>query len=396
MAKDDLLSALRRLGNVRDGRASHQTIRRRILAGARIDGTHLCILIVAMLIASVGLNVDSTEAVVGAMLICPLMGSVMALAYAIATADLRLLREVLIGLVVQVAICLVTSTLYFVVSPISRETSELLTNSSPTVWDVLIALAGGFAGGIGISRNQEPATLLSGVAVATALMPPLCAAGYGVARGDLAYFAGAFYEFLLNVVFIAFAAEFVLVMLRTPLKRDVDGDGVVTVQEDEEARERSRRLRRRLLVGTLVFAIPCAVMTARLVQDTMAKNDGETFAIQDSYDARTTTQELEAVCPGFVSYRVGALDSYDSGAGSLSRKVVARVVTSAPLDDARKSELEALLRVHVKDLDEVGFELSSTGADADGDATASENGSPAPSDDGSAPAAATKSNASSR
>lgn len=396
MAKEDLLRVARRLANVRDGRASHQTIRRRILAGARIDGTHLCILIVAMLIASVGLNVDSTEAVVGAMLICPLMGSVMALAYAIATADLRLLREVLIGLVVQVAICLVTSTLYFVVSPISRETSELLTNSSPTVWDVLIALAGGFAGGIGISRNQEPATLLSGVAVATALMPPLCAAGYGVARGDLAYFAGAFYEFLLNVVFIAFAAEFVLVMLRTPLKRDVDGDGVVTVQEDEEARERSRRLRRRLLVGTLVFAIPCAVMTARLVQDTMAKNDGETFAIQDSYDARTTTQELEAVCPGFVSYRVGALDSYDSGAGSLSRKVVARVVTSAPLDDARKSELEALLRVHVKDLDEVGFELSSTGADADGDATASENGSPAPSDDGSAPAAATKSNASSR
>ncbi|WP_303132103.1 DUF389 domain-containing protein [uncultured Olsenella sp.] len=396
MAKEDLLRVARRLANVRDGRASHQTIRRRILAGARIDGTHLCILIVAMLIASVGLNVDSTEAVVGAMLVCPLMGSVMALAYAIATADLRLLREVLLGLVVQVAICLVTSTLYFVVSPISRETSELLTNSSPTVWDVLIALAGGFAGGIGISRNQEPATLLSGVAVATALMPPLCAAGYGVARGDLAYFAGAFYEFSLNVVFIAFAAEFVLVMLRTPLKRDVDGDGVVTVQEDEEARERSRRLRRRLLVGTLVFAIPCAVMTARLVQDAMAKNDGETFAIQDSYDARTTTQELEAVCPGFVSYRVGALDSYDSGAGSLSRKVVARVVTSAPLDDARKSELEALLRVHVKDLDEVSFELSSTGADADGDATASENGLPAPSDDGPAPAAATTSNASSR
>lgn len=396
MAKEDLLRVARRLANVRDGRASHQTIRRRILAGARIDGTHLCILIVAMLIASVGLNVDSTEAVVGAMLICPLMGSVMALAYAIATADLRLLREVLIGLVVQVAICLVTSTLYFVVSPISSETSELLTNSSPTVWDVLIALAGGFAGGIGISRNQEPATLLSGVAVATALMPPLCAAGYGVAQSDLAYFAGAFYEFSLNVVFIAFAAEFVLVLLRTPLKRDVDVDGVVTVQEDEEALERSRRLRRRLLVGTLVFAIPCTVMTARLVQDTMAKNDGETFTIQDSYDARTTTQELEAVCPGFVSYRVGALDSYDSGAGSLSRKVVARVVTSAPLDDTRKAEIEALLRVHVKDLDEVSFELSSTGADADGDATASENGSPAPSDDGSAPAAATKSNASSR
>ncbi len=376
MAKDDLISALRRLGNVRDGRASHQTIRRRILSGARIDGTHLCILIVAMLIASVGLNVDSTEAVVGAMLVCPLMGSVMAFAYAIATADLRLLREVLLGLVVQVAICLVTSTLYFVISPISRETSELLTNSSPTVWDVLIALAGGFAGGIGISRNQEPATLLSGVAVATALMPPLCAAGYGVARGDLPYFAAAFYEFSLNVVFIAFAAEFVLVMLRTPLKRDLDGDGVVTVREDEEALERSRRLRRRLLVGTLVFVIPCAVMTAQLVKDTMAKNDGEAFDIQDSYDARTTTQELEAVCPGFVSYRVGALDSYDTRAGSFSRKVVARVVTSEPLDETRKAGLEALIRVHVKDLDEVSFELRREGASDDsarGETSASES-----------------------
>ena len=244
------------------------------------------------------------------------------------------------------------------------------------MWDVLIALAGGFAGGIGISRNQEPATLLSGVAVATALMPPLCAAGYGVARGDLPYFAAAFYEFSLNVVFIAFAAEFVLVMLRTPLKRDLDGDGVVTVREDEEALERSRRLRRRLLVGTLVFVIPCAVMTAQLVKDTMAKNDGEAFDIQDSYDARTTTQELEAVCPGFVSYRVGALDSYDTRAGSFSRKVVARVVTSEPLDETRKAGLEALIRVHVKDLDEVSFELRREGASDDsarGETSASES-----------------------
>lgn len=188
-----LARALSSVFNLRAGRASYQDIRRRFVNGSKLNGTHLCILIVAMLIASIGLNTDSTECIVGAMLICPLMGSVLAISYSVATADVRLLRDALVGLLIQVCICLATSTLYFVLSPLSGVTNELLANSNPTVWDILVALAGGFAGGLGNSRRQEPSTLIAGVAVATALMPPLCAAGYGIAVRDPARFASAFY-----------------------------------------------------------------------------------------------------------------------------------------------------------------------------------------------------------
>ncbi len=333
MVATNLTRLLREFVNVRDGRASYQVIRRRVQAGARIDGPHLCLLIVAMLISSVGLNMDSTEAVIGAMLICPLMGSVMGFAYAVATADLRMLREVLVGFVVQVIICLVTSTLYFVLSPISNETSELLTNSHPNIWDVLIALAGGFAGGLGISRDQEPSTLLSGVAVATALMPPLCASGYGIAMAKFALFAGAFYEFLLNALFIAVSAQVVMMLLKTPLKRDLDGDGVVSTAENKAATHRSIVLRRRVAVGTVIFLIPCVLLTVHAVNETMAQNSGEAFIVQDSYEVRQTTQELEAICPGFVSYRVGAVNAYDSKSDALSQRLVATLKTKEELDN---------------------------------------------------------------
>lgn len=364
MVATNLTRLLREFVNVRDGRASYQVIRRRVQAGARIDGPHLCLLIVAMLISSVGLNMDSTEAVIGAMLICPLMGSVMGFAYAVATADLRMLREVLVGFVVQVIICLVTSTLYFVLSPISNETSELLTNSHPNIWDVLIALAGGFAGGLGISRDQEPSTLLSGVAVATALMPPLCASGYGIAMAKFALFAGAFYEFLLNALFIAVSAQVVMMLLKTPLKRDLDGDGVVSTAENKAATHRSIVLRRRVAVGTVIFLIPCVLLTVHAVNETMAQNSGEAFIVQDSYEVRQTTQELEAICPGFVSYRVGAVNAYDSKSDALSQRLVATLKTKEELDNLKKSEIRGLLRVHIKQLDELRFEVEAKDGEA--------------------------------
>lgn len=349
---------LRGFINLRDGRASYETIRKRILAGTRIDGQHVCILIVAMLIASIGLNVDSTEAIVGAMLICPLMGSVLAIAYAIATADVRLLRSALVGLVGQVLVCLATSTLYFVLSPISTETNELLTNSQPTIWDVLIALAGGFAGGIGNTRKQEPATLVAGVAVATALMPPLCASGYGIAMRSLGTFASAFYEFLLNVVFIAIASQAAFMLVRVPLAYDADGDGVISPEERVRTDEWVRRTRRRLALGTLVFLIPCTIMTMRVVETTMAQSDGSAFAAKDTYDVEMTTKELRAVCPELVDYRVGSQDSFDEGSGSLRHQVVATVTTSEELPEERQGELERLIRVHVGDLNSVAFSVA--------------------------------------
>ncbi|MCH3949159.1 MAG: DUF389 domain-containing protein [Olsenella sp.] len=328
-------AALQRAFNVREGRAAWPQIRKRFVGGSKLDGTHMCILIVAMLIASIGLNTDSTEAIVGAMLICPLMGSVLAISYAVATADMRLLRHAVAGLVLQMAICLATSTVYFLLTPIPYETSALLDNSTPTIWDLLIALAGGFAGGLGNSRKQEPSTLIAGVAVATALMPPLCSAGYGIAQQSLPRFAGALYEFGVNVVFIALAAEIVLLLLHVPLHRDVNDDGVVTPQESEEAVAISRHLRRSVIIGTLVFAIPCLMVTTGVVQETVQQHTKGTAATpsqtSDQYETAITTQELKAVQPEVERYSVGTEYSYATDSSQPTERIVATVNSSRTL-----------------------------------------------------------------
>lgn len=352
-----LARALSSVFNLRAGRASYQDIRRRFVNGSKLNGTHLCILIVAMLIASIGLNTDSTECIVGAMLICPLMGSVLAISYSVATADVRLLRDALVGLLIQVCICLATSTLYFVLSPLSGVTNELLANSNPTVWDILVALAGGFAGGLGNSRRQEPSTLIAGVAVATALMPPLCAAGYGIAVRDPARFASAFYEFALNVVFIALAAEIVLLILRVPLHREVGPDGVVTLEEEVAEERLSRRMKRFILVATVVFMIPCVLATAGMVRQATGPGGSGAQSV-DEYQVHLTTRELSAVCPSLVEYRVGTEYVGEAGSRAATRRVVATVKTSSPLDATQRSRLRALIRVHVKNLDSVTFEVA--------------------------------------
>ena len=146
-AMENITRFLKRAFNIREGRAPYHVIRKRFVNGARLTGSHLCILIIAMLIASIGLDIDSDIAIVGAMLICPLMGSVLAMAYGIATLDREITVEAVASLALQMAFCLVTSTLYFKLSPLGTTTAAIIDNSTPTVWDLTVALAGGFAGG---------------------------------------------------------------------------------------------------------------------------------------------------------------------------------------------------------------------------------------------------------
>lgn len=181
--------------------ANYEEIRTRLVEGGQVTGTNMCVLMLAIFIASIGLNMNSTAVIIGAMLISPLMGSIQAAAYGTATADLRLFRKSVIGLMFQVMVCLITSTLYFLISPISTTTSELLARTQPTIWDVLIALFGGIAGIIGITR-KEKSNVIPGVAIATALMPPLCTCGYGIATGQWRFLLGAGYLFLVNSYFI--------------------------------------------------------------------------------------------------------------------------------------------------------------------------------------------------
>lgn len=343
---------LRRAFNIREGRAPYHVIRRRFVNGARLTGSHLCILIIAMLIASIGLDIDSDIAIVGAMLICPLMGSVLAMAYGIATLDREITVEAVAGLALQMAFCLVTSTLYFKLSPLGTATAAIVDNSTPTVWDLAVALAGGFAGGLGNSRDQEPATLIAGVAVATALMPPLCAAGYGIAIASGSLFLSALYEFGINVVFIALAAEAVLLLLRVPLKRDLNGDGIVTAEENAEVDELSHKVRRRIIVGTAIFAIPCIVMTAGSVGSAQA-------GVQDGYGVTETTRELAAVLPGFQDYTVAVETSATEGEeeGMIEREVVAHVTTSEVLGAHDRRVARKLIDLNVPELDRVEFDV---------------------------------------
>ena len=159
------------------------------------------ILMCAIFIASIGLNMNSTAVIIGAMLISPLMTSIVGLGFGLAIFDPRLIKQSLEVLFTQILVSLLVSTLYFWISPLSYASSELIARTSPTIWDVLIAIAGGIAGFIG-SRKKEANNIVPGVAIATALMPPICTAGYGLANGNVRFLFGALYLFLINCVFI--------------------------------------------------------------------------------------------------------------------------------------------------------------------------------------------------
>ena len=159
------------------------------------------ILMCAIFIASIGLNMNSTAVIIGAMLISPLMTPIVGLGFGLAIFDTRLIKQSLEVLFTQVLVSLLVSTLYFWISPLSYASSELIARTSPTIWDVLIAIAGGIAGVIG-SRKKEANNIVPGVAIATALMPPICTAGYGVAIGNVRSLFGALYLFSINCVFI--------------------------------------------------------------------------------------------------------------------------------------------------------------------------------------------------
>lgn len=188
-----------------------------ILIGIEFKGTKLWILIFAIFIASLGLNVNSTAVIIGAMLVSPIMGPIIGLGFGMAINDLSLLRKSFFSYLFAAVVGLATSTLFFVISPINEAYSEILARTSPNIYDVLIALFGGLAGILAISSKLK-GNVIPGVAIATALMPPLCTAGYGLATLQFSFFFGALYLFLINTVFIALATLLTTRFLEFPVK----------------------------------------------------------------------------------------------------------------------------------------------------------------------------------
>ncbi|MDE6207324.1 MAG: DUF389 domain-containing protein [Muribaculaceae bacterium] len=175
-----------------------------IREGVSFRGTNILILILAIFIASLGLNTNSTAVIIGAMLISPLMGPIIGIGLGVGIHDFDLLKRCLRNLIMAAGFSVIASTIYFLISPVSEQHSELLARTSPTIYDVLIGFFGGGAGIIALGSTNK-GNVIPGVAIATALMPPLCTAGYGLATWQLNYFIGAFYLFVINSIYIAFA-----------------------------------------------------------------------------------------------------------------------------------------------------------------------------------------------
>ena len=175
-----------------------------IRKGVEFKGANLWILVLAIFMASLGLNVNSTAVIIGAMLISPLMGPIMGVGLSVGLNDFELMKRSLKSYFITTLFSVTTATVFFLISPVAEGQSELLARTSPTIYDVFIALLGGLAGAVALS-TKEKGNVIPGVAIATALMPPLCTAGYGLATGNAAYFFGAFYLYFINSVFISLA-----------------------------------------------------------------------------------------------------------------------------------------------------------------------------------------------
>ncbi|MDD2722151.1 MAG: TIGR00341 family protein [Gallionella sp.] len=237
--------------NLRPDQSDFTEIDEDIRGGVEIKGTNLWVLMLAIFIASIGLDVNSTAVIIGAMLISPLMGPIMGIGYGIGIDDTQLIKKALGNLLISILIALLTSTLYFLISPFSSAQSELLARTTPSLWDVLIALFGGLAGIIAITR-KEKSNVIPGVAIATALMPPLCTAGYGIANGSLHMFFGAFYLFFINCVFIAFSTLLLISYINPPHIRFAN-------------EEKKRKVKRIIYIIVLTTVLPSIYLAYGLV-----------------------------------------------------------------------------------------------------------------------------------
>ncbi len=211
------------------------------------------ILMFSIFIASIGLNVNSTAVIIGAMLISPLMGPILGIGLAIGTNDFETLYRSFRNLGIAIGISLATSTLYFIITPLDIEQSEILARTEPTLLDVLVALFGGFAGIIAGSQ-KEKTNVVPGVAIATALMPPLCTAGYGLANLRFDYFLGAFYLFFINSVFISLATFIVVRYLKFPLLNNIYS-------------QKLKRYRIYLTIFLVLTIIPSAIIFYNVIQE---------------------------------------------------------------------------------------------------------------------------------
>lgn len=231
--------------------------------GVEFKGINVWTLIFAIFVASIGLNVNSTAVIIGAMLISPLMGPIMGLGLSVGIYDFSLLKKSLKNLSIAVVISVLTSATYFFISPLNEAQSELLARTTPTIYDVLIALFGGLSG-IVAGATKEKGNAIPGVAIATALMPPLCTAGFGIATGNIYYFLGAFYLFFINAVMISLSTFLIVRFLKFPFKQIVD-------------KSQSYNVRKYIYIIVIITVLPSIYFAYKIIQETFFNTNANNF-----------------------------------------------------------------------------------------------------------------------
>jgi uncharacterized hydrophobic protein (TIGR00271 family) len=275
----NLRQTLARRFSLLSDKAEDAEIERRIREGAELVGATPWILVFAIFVASVGLNVNSTAVIIGAMLISPLMGPIMGAGLGVAVYDFDLVKRSLLNLGIATLISLLVSTLYFLVSPLHEAQSELLARTTPTIWDVLIALFGGLAGIVGATR-KEKSNVIPGVAIATALMPPVCTAGFGLATGQWSFVGGALYLYTINCVFIALAT--------------IAGIRLLKLKRHGFANERiERHVKLLLLILVLATTVPSTYLAINLVNEEVFKAKVNQFVKREFSFELTQVAELK-------------------------------------------------------------------------------------------------------
>ena len=306
MTVQQFLEVVKRYFNIMPDMEDRTQVIEQISQGVSFRGANLWVLIFAIFIASLGLNVNSTAVIIGAMLISPLMGPIIGMGLAIGINDIELFKKAWRNFAVATLISVLTAMVYFLVTPIDEAQSELLARTAPTIYDVLIATFGG-AAGITALCTRGKGNVIPGVAIATALMPPLCTAGYGLATGNLLYFLGAFYLFFINTVFITISTFLGVRLMQFPRRTFL-------------ATEQQKRAQQ--IIGAIVVLtmIPAAIMTFGIVRK----------GISDSHVRSFVKKELAQTGTQIISQEI------DRDSMVLNIVAVGKEIDTAKLNEATK------------------------------------------------------------
>ncbi len=340
--------------DLRNDNEHEEKIIENIHKNIEFKGANLWALIFAIFIASIGLNLNSIPVIIGAMLISPLMGPIVGLGLGLGTNDSSVLRRSMRSLGIATVMSISISTLYFYLSPINTIQSELLARTSPTIYDVLIAFFGGLAGIVGSTR-REKSNVIPGVAIATALMPPLCTVGYGIATGQSAFFLGALYLYAINCLFICLATLIGIKYLKLPSVSVVDTSKAVM-------------MRRTITLAVVVMIVPAVYFAYTFVQENNFRtnveryleeefrNKGYTIVYQDiSYKSSPHKIELAFFSKEFSESEIHDAESALATHGLVNTDLIIRqrdsVLTEVEWQNAlanMKNESEKILALEAK------------------------------------------------